>query len=85
MITKMVAVFDRAVEAYGQPFFVKTVGEAVRSFIDEVNRDGSTFKKHPADYNLYLVGEFDDSTGAVSNLVPRVISVGAEAAESNGN
>ena len=31
------AVFDSAVNLYGQPIFVPSVGAALRSFIDEVN------------------------------------------------
>lgn len=64
-VMKIVVVKDRATEAFGQPFFVKHVNEALRSFADEVNRDGSSLAAHPDDYDLYVVGEFDDQAGTV--------------------
>lgn len=58
-----VSVFDLATETYGRPFFVPHVGAAIRSFMDEVNRDDSELGKHPSDYDLFEVGAFDDNTG----------------------
>lgn len=64
-VLRIVVVKDRAVDCFGTPFFVKHPAEAVRSFSDEVNREGSTLAAHPDDYDIYMVGEFDDQTGAV--------------------
>lgn len=57
------AVYDRAVEAYGQPIFCRHVGEAIRSFTDEINRKESQFFAHPSDYSLFQIGHYDDETG----------------------
>lgn len=60
-----VAVRDSAVLAFNRPFFVPTVAVAVRSFTDEVNRaaeDNQMFR-HPDDYELWVVGAFDDESG----------------------
>lgn len=59
------AVFDHAVQAFGQPFFVRARGEAVRGFTDEVNRkvDGNTLAAHPEDYDLTQIAVFDDESG----------------------
>lgn len=57
---KVFSVYDKAVDAFLQPFFMRSQGEAVRSFIDAVN-DGKF--KHTEDYWLYMLGEFDDSVG----------------------
>lgn len=58
------AVYDSAVQAYGQPFFVPRAGAALRSFIDEVNKkDGNGLAQHPDDYTLMELGTFDDETG----------------------
>jgi len=61
----VVAVFDSAVQAYGRPIFVPAIGAAMRSFQDEVNRkaDDNPVYAHPSDYELFVVGYFDDSTG----------------------
>ena len=59
------AVYDSAVEAYGQPMFVTAVGAALRSFIDEVNRraDDNALYLHPEDYTLFYIADFDDVSG----------------------
>lgn len=65
MKQKICAVFDSAMEAYLRPFFVPTTNMAVRSFNDEVNRaaEDNPMHKHPSDYILHCLGEFDEGTG----------------------
>lgn len=66
----VVSVLDRAAAIFGRPFFVAAVGQATRSFSDEVNRkdaDRSEMARHPDDFDLYLVGWFDDTTGSFEN------------------
>lgn len=76
-ILTIVAVKDRAVDAYNRPFYVPTIGAAIRSFTDEVNRTDSEMNAHPEDYDLYDMGTFCDQTGTflpADGGVPRVIS-----------
>lgn len=68
MIFKVFSVYDAAAEAYLQPFFTPTLGLAIRSFSDAVNQEGHQFSNHAADYTLFEIGEFDDSTGNLSML-----------------
>lgn len=58
-------IYDSAVQAYMRPMFVAHTGAAVRAFRDEVNRpaDGNTLAAHPEDYELHLLGHWDDETG----------------------
>lgn len=65
MIYTVVSVLDKAAQAYGRPAFVQSRGVAVRSFTEEVNRqaDDNFMRSHPADFELWLLGEFDDSSG----------------------
>lgn len=63
-------VLDKAVQAYMQPFFCRTRGEAVRSFTDAVNDVKSNFNRHAADYTLMAVGEFDDQSGVFTSVEP---------------
>lgn len=80
MLLKVCAVKDSAADAFGRPFFVPTIGLAMRSFIDEVNNRESPFNAHPDDYTLYEIGEFDDNVGSlVSWDVPRLVMRGKEA------
>lgn len=63
----IVAVRDRQITAFLRPFTAQSRGQAIRSFRDEVNRDGSELNSHPEDYELYELGTFDEQTG---NLKP---------------
>lgn len=56
-------VYDKAIGAFMQPFFVRAKGEALRSFSDACNDEKSNFYRHAADYTLMFLGEFDDSNG----------------------
>ncbi len=64
MIHQMFTVFDSKAEAYLPPFYMQTRGAAIRAFQDTVNDPNHAFNKHPADYTLFIIGEFDDSTAA---------------------
>lgn len=78
---KVVAIRDRALDAFGQPFFPPTIGAGIRSFSDEVNRsaEGNPLNKHPEDYDLYLLGEYDDSSGKFSQgESPSQIAIGKD-------
>ncbi|AXH77395.1 MAG: nonstructural protein [Microviridae sp.] len=63
----VVSVRDSAADVYNRPFFVPHRNVAVRDFTDEVNREDPTnpLNKHPGDFDLYLLGEFDDNTGLI--------------------
>lgn len=56
-------VYDSKAETYMPPFFVPSKGLAIRAFEDCVNSDDHHFGKHPADYTLFSVGEFDTDNG----------------------
>lgn len=72
MKTLAFSVYDEKVQAFNAPFFQATVGQAVRSFSDIVNDAESTIHRHPADYVLYQVGEFDDKDASLVSTVPPV-------------
>ena len=79
MINVIVSVKDRAADAFGRPAFVPSIGLAIRSFSDEVNRDSADNQMfhHSDDFDLYELGSFDDSTGIITMLdVPKVVSLG---------
>lgn len=62
----IVAVHDRQLDCYMRPFVAQARGQAVRSFTDETNRQGSELNMHPEDYELHELGHFDDQTGGVT-------------------
>lgn len=63
MKTKLLSVYDSKAEAYMQPFHAQSRGSAIRSFTDETNNPQSPFNRHPADYTLFELGDYDDATG----------------------
>lgn len=63
MEQKVFSVYDEKAEAFLPPFFLPTIGIAARAMTDCVNDPGHQFAKHPSDYTLFLLAEFDDSTG----------------------
>lgn len=63
MKTKMFSVYDCKAEAYLPPFFMRSTGEALRGFIEIVNDASHAFSRHPGDYTLFELGEFEDTTG----------------------
>lgn len=61
----VLAVRDRCADVFAQPMFVMSLGSAVRSFGDEINRadPNNQFNKHPEDFDLWHLGFWDDNTG----------------------
>lgn len=73
----IVSVKDTAAQAFGRPVFVPSIGVAMRSFRDEVNRKDSTedLARHPDDFELYELATFDDATGIIVMLSePRMVA-----------
>jgi hypothetical protein len=69
------SVFDKATGAFLPPFFVRSKGEAIRSFSEACSNDGHQFAKHMLDYTLFDLGSFDDNSGVIAGTEPvRVIS-----------
>lgn len=62
MIVQVFAVRDQKADAFHQPFCAQSVGIALRSFTDEVNRGekGNVMNEHPEDFSLYHLGSYDD-------------------------
>ena len=76
----MVAIKDRALNAFMRPFFAQTKGQAIRMFNDEVNNHESPMFKHPEDYDLYFLGTWNDDTGEYTNAgMPEQLAIGKNA------
>lgn len=60
---------DAKAEAFMRPFFASTRGLAIRAFVDLVNSgNGEPVAKHPDDFALFCIGEFDELTGELVKL-----------------
>ncbi len=60
------SIYDQKAKAYMTPFFMGEVGMATRAFSDMVQSPDHQIAKHPEDYVLYEVGQFDDTEGVLS-------------------
>lgn len=59
----LLALYDRATEAHAPVMTVNTRAEAIRSFREAVNDPQTPIYKHPTDYELYEIGQYDDIKG----------------------
>lgn len=69
MKMKVFSVYDSKVEAFMQPLFFTTGGQAIRVFADTVNSPNHQFAAHPEDFTLFELGSFDDATAKFENLL----------------
>ena len=68
---------------YSQPQFVPSIGGFVRSFGDQVKAGGADnpLAKHPADFEAFAIGTYDDSDASFELSVPKAICRGADYVE----
>lgn len=72
MILKAYAIYDNKGLIYHAPFFMVSKGQAVRALTDLVNDATTSIAKHPGDYVLYEIGQYDDQIGAMQPVAPLV-------------
>lgn len=78
MILKILAPFDKKTALYDRPFLVRHTGEAIREW-EIVCKDQQTkYGKNPEDFDLYLVGQFDDESGEVIPAKPQHLASGVQ-------
>lgn len=68
MTLKIFSILDTKAGAFAQPFFMATTGQAIRAFTDLANDPQSMVNKHPADFRLFQLGEYDDQAGELHQL-----------------
>lgn len=63
MKLKVFSIFDDKAKVYSNPFFMPQSGQAMRAFGDLAVDNTKEIFRHPTDYSLYQVGEYDDASG----------------------
>lgn len=66
-IQSIYSIFDRKAAAYMAPFFSANKDTAIRSVQIQVTQNPPP---HMADYDLYLIGEWDDNSGQLLPAPP---------------
>lgn len=64
MMLKMFSLLDTKAGFFHTPFFFAHVGQAVRACVDLGSDLSTQVGRHPADYALYFLGDWDDQTAA---------------------
>ena len=75
---KMFVIYDEKAQAYLQPWFLHQSGMATRVFSDCINDPEHNFGRHPEDYTLFNIGEFDDSNANINLHPPKSMGNGIE-------
>lgn len=70
MKTKIFSLHDGKAQMFQTPFFMPTLGMALRAFTDLCNEADTMVSRHPEDYCLYEIGEYDDADASFSPLIP---------------
>ncbi len=78
MKQKIFTVLDSKAMAYLPPFFLPNEAVAKRIFGDMVTDITHQFGKHPEDFSMYYLGEFDDQSSIISEAknAPVLVSTG---------
>jgi hypothetical protein len=69
---KLYAIYDQAMQMYLQPFPAHSNAHAIRSFSDHANEAGTPVNKHPEDYSLDYIADFDEQTGNMTGNPVRI-------------
>jgi len=62
---KIFVVYDSAAEAHGTPFFLRSTGEAVRSFTQAAHDAQTLVSKYPEQFTLFEIGTYDEISGQI--------------------
>lgn len=68
MIKKVYNVFDTKAKAFLEPFYTINDDTAMRVMVNCLRDVDHPFCKNPEDYQLFSLGEFDDTTGMFKML-----------------
>lgn len=66
------SIYDTKAEAYYPPFMQTTKGLALRLFTDMANDRNTNVGRHPGDYHLFNIGNWDDGSCQFDILEARV-------------
>lgn len=87
MRLKVYSIYDSVARMYDRPMCFRNDEEAKRSFIDLVENDQTVLARHPSNFSLVSIGEFDDSDASlrpqdnVYTVMTAIEVAGAKAAE----
>lgn len=72
MISIIFSIYDSKAEFYLPLVLFNSKGESLRNFADAVNNPDTMLSKHAADFTLFEVGSFDNTTGEIALLETKI-------------
>lgn len=76
---KIVSVQDTKAQAFLNPVIQRTTAEALRTFEAQTQQEGSAFNKHPSDFILFELGEWNELTAEIIVYPkPRALATASE-------
>lgn len=82
---KVFSILDAKAQVFSNPWYAPTVAYAIRSFEALANDPGTLIGKHPEDFSLYQLGDFDDGFGKFADEEPRQIATALSLVKANIN
>lgn len=68
MIINAYTIYDAKSLTYSPPFYAAAHGQACRNVMDACSDPNTSLARHPADYQLFCIGRFDDQRGQLLPL-----------------
>jgi len=68
MITQIFSVYDSKTKAYFPPMYFPTIGAAIRTMEDTLLDQDNQITRHPEDYTLFHIGEWNDENATITML-----------------
>lgn len=68
MKTLLFVIYDSKAEVYGKPFHLLNQSVAMRTALDLRSDKTTEIARHPEDFTMFHIGEYDDSTGQVTQM-----------------
>lgn len=73
MVKLICAVRDIAADVYSNPFVALNRNTAMRDFSHACRDENSQLFKNPEDFQLYVLGSFEDDTGVIVGVAPELV------------
>lgn len=66
---------DVKASVFGEPQAFRHIHDCLRAIANTVNNEKTTLFKYPADFEIWLLAKFDESTGEFSSTPTFIMSV----------
>lgn len=78
MKLQVLSIYDSKSKIFSQPFYASNTAVGKRMFTDLVNDKTSNVARHPEDFSLHWLGEFDDELGKFEAIQPENLGLASQ-------